>query len=96
MTNTEYNAIFADNDASVEARNESLERERQAGLVDETLTVDEIQNLLIEEMGETGSWRVSGDNGLYLKKEENYRELYFGTVDSADDVQAAFDSVVWE
>lgn len=61
-------------------------------LLGEVLSVDEIQDILIE-LGETGGYKVI-QNELHMRKQENCSWQYCGNVVSRSQVDKAFQSVI--
>jgi len=59
--------------------------------MNEYLTDEQIFDALCE-MGETGSFRVRG-NDLLIKREENVDERFYGAVESKEQVESVFESI---
>lgn len=57
------------------------------------LSEDEIIDAL-NEMGETGSYKIRGED-LYVRREENCNFLFYGAVESEEQVDEIFEGMNW-
>jgi hypothetical protein len=55
-------------------------------MANKNMTASEIQNQLVENVGETGNAKVE-DGGLYIQCEENTDWQFYGSVEDVDDAK---------